>query len=47
MSVLDLQGLQAVREPQTDPKGGGNESQISLLLCIGDDGLSQLSLLLC
>jgi len=47
MSVLDLQGLQSVREPNGDPKGGGAESQISLLLCIGDDGPSELSLLLC
>jgi hypothetical protein len=47
MSVLDLQGLQAVREGRGDDKGGGAESQISLLLCIGDDGLSELSLALC
>jgi hypothetical protein len=46
MSVLDLQGLQSVREPQGDPKGGG-ESDISLLLCDTDDGASDLSLLLC
>jgi hypothetical protein len=47
MSVLDLQGLQSVREPQGDPKGGGGVSDISLLLCDGDDGASDLSLLLC
>jgi hypothetical protein len=46
MSVLDLQGLQAVREPNGDPKGGA-ESQVSLLLCIGDDGPSEISLALC
>ena len=47
MSVLDLQGMQAVREPQTDPKGGGGVSDISLLLCDGHDGASDISLLLC
>ena len=49
MSVLDLQGLQAVREPQGDPKGGGGggESDISLLLCQGDNGPRNLSLTLC
>jgi len=50
MSVLDLQGLQAVREPAGNDGGGGgggNESEISLLLCLGDDGQSELSLALC
>jgi hypothetical protein len=53
MSVLDLQGLQAVREPRgTKPGGGdgggnGDVSDISLLLCLGDDGGSELSLILC
>jgi hypothetical protein len=49
MSVLDLQGLQAVREPRgtDDGKGGGDVSEISLLLCLGDDGGSELSLALC
>jgi hypothetical protein len=43
--MLDLQGLQAVREPRGDDKGG--ESEISLLLCLDDDGGSELSLVLC
>jgi len=47
MSVLDLQGLSAVREPRGDDKGGGGESDISLLLCDVDDGGSELSLVLC
>jgi hypothetical protein len=51
MSVLDLQGLQAVREPcGNDGKGGeggGGVSDISLLLCLGQDGGSELSLILC
>lgn len=50
MSVLDLQGMQTVREPHgTKPDGGGNGdvSDISLLLCLGDDGGSELSLILC
>jgi hypothetical protein len=50
MSVLDLQGMQAVREPRgNEPSGGGNGdvSDISLLLCLGDDGGSELSLILC
>jgi len=51
MSVLDLQGLDAVREPRGTTKdgggSGGGESEISLLLCLGDDGGSELSLILC
>jgi hypothetical protein len=49
MSVLDLQGLQAVREPQGDPKGGDGHgvSDVSLLLCHGHDGGSEISLALC
>jgi SapB morphogen precursor RamS len=48
MSMLDLQGLQAVREPRgTDDGKGGGESEISLLLCEVHDGGSELSLALC
>ena len=48
MSMLDLQGLQAVREPRgTDDGKGGGESEISLLLCDTNDGGSELSLVLC
>ena len=46
MSMLDLQGLQAVREPRGGDEHGGDDSEASLLLC-DDHGDSELSLLLC
>jgi hypothetical protein len=52
MSVLDLQGLSLTTEHGGKGGGhggghGGGVSEISLLLCLGDDGGSELSLLLC
>ena len=50
MSVLDLQGLSLTNEHGGGKGGGGNgggPSEISLLLCLGDDGGSELSLALC
>jgi Lanthionine-containing peptide SapB precursor RamS len=48
MSVLDLQGLSLTTEHGGHGGGhGGGVSEISLLLCLGDDGGSELSLLLC
>ena len=48
MSVLDLQGLSLTTEHGGKGGGhGGGPSEISLLLCLGDDGGSELSLVLC